>query len=198
MDKELRYGRVEIVEATPARVHVRWTLSVDRLPVQGLGRPGGRGLLLLSRRIRHPRPQPEGRPQERLRAERVHHPDARRGPIRSTSCPKTPSTRSSSTAGSIEFRFPNPTGEKARPARRDKKGVPAIYRLRLAKDEELAADLFQPERDPAAAGRLRAVLRRRGRWSRPATGEATGRWRGETRRAARSTTASSSRRATTA
>lgn len=25
MDKELRYGRVEIVESTPARVHVRWT-----------------------------------------------------------------------------------------------------------------------------------------------------------------------------
>lgn len=25
MDKELRYGRVEVVESTPARVHVRWT-----------------------------------------------------------------------------------------------------------------------------------------------------------------------------
>jgi hypothetical protein len=25
MDKELRYGRVEIVESTPARIHVRWT-----------------------------------------------------------------------------------------------------------------------------------------------------------------------------
>lgn len=25
MDKELRYGRVEIIESTPARVHVRWT-----------------------------------------------------------------------------------------------------------------------------------------------------------------------------
>ena len=25
MDKELRYGRVEIMESTAARVHVRWT-----------------------------------------------------------------------------------------------------------------------------------------------------------------------------
>ena len=31
MDKELRYGRVEIVESTPARVHVRWTYQSNDL-----------------------------------------------------------------------------------------------------------------------------------------------------------------------
>ena len=55
MDKELRYGRVEIVEATSAADSRALDVSVDRLRIQGLGRPGRRGLLFLSRRIRHAR-----------------------------------------------------------------------------------------------------------------------------------------------
>ena len=55
MDKELRYSKVEIVEADVGSHSRALDLSVDRLSVQGLGRPGGRGLLLLSRRLRHPR-----------------------------------------------------------------------------------------------------------------------------------------------
>jgi hypothetical protein len=37
MDKELRYGRVEIVESTPARVHVRWSYQSTDLVYQVWG-----------------------------------------------------------------------------------------------------------------------------------------------------------------
>src|SRR3954470_24767135 len=37
MDKELRYGRVEVVASTPARVHVRWTYQSTDLHYQVWG-----------------------------------------------------------------------------------------------------------------------------------------------------------------
>ena len=131
MDKELRYGRVEIVESTPARVHVRWTLPVDRPALQGLGRRGRRGLLLLPRRLRHPGRQPEDRPGGRVRAERVHHPHAPgdvsvRRPARDTS-----STPCRSTARMAVFRFPFRPETDGDPRR--SYTTPAIYRLRLGK-----------------------------------------------------------------
>ena len=69
MDKELRYSRVEIVESTAARVHVRWSYQSTDFNYKVWGDVGGRGLLLLSRRIRHAGRQPQVRPQERLRAQ---------------------------------------------------------------------------------------------------------------------------------
>ena len=191
MDKELRYGtgrdrRSDLGSEFTCAGRYQ---STD-FEYKVWGDAGGRGLLFLSRRIRHPCRHPEGRPQERLRAERVHHPHARRAPIRLTSCPKTPSTPCSLTAASTNSDCPNPTlgrsgGQGSRQEGRPGDLPPAIRQGRGAR-----GDLLQPRRDPAAAGRLRAVLRRRARWSRLATGEATGRWRGETRPATRSTTAS--------
>ena len=48
MDKELRYGRVRIVESTPARVHVRWSYQSCDFQYKVWGDSAVEDLLLLS------------------------------------------------------------------------------------------------------------------------------------------------------
>ena len=73
MDKELRYSRVAD-RGIDARAGPRpLDLPVVRFQLQGLGRFGRRGLLFLSRRVRHARCSRSERSQDgKLRAERVH------------------------------------------------------------------------------------------------------------------------------
>ena len=76
MDKELRYGRVRIVESTPARVHVRWSYQSCDFNYKVWGDsavedyyfyPDGFGTRVLTL---------QSEPSGGLRTERVHHPDA--------------------------------------------------------------------------------------------------------------------------
>jgi hypothetical protein len=143
MDKELRYSRVEIVESTPARVHVRWSYQSTDFNYKVWGDeavedyffyPDGFGtrvvnlkadpkndyelseFIILSPQGAYPF---EVLPDEAVDAlyvdGRTHH-----------------------------FRFPNPI--QADPAARvlDNKNVPPVYRLHFGKNEPLSAIYFNP------------------------------------------------------
>ena len=69
MDKELRYSRVEIVESTAARVHVRWSYQSTDFEYKVWGDAAVEDYYLLPGRVRHPGREPQGRSREQLRAE---------------------------------------------------------------------------------------------------------------------------------
>ena len=143
MDKELRYGRVEIVESTAARVHVRWTLSVDRFQLQGLGRqavedyyfyPDGFGT-----RVVNLKADPKN---DYELSEFIILTPARGLSVRGLA--GGPGGCALSRRPQAPFSIPEP--DRADPAarERDKENVPALYRLRFGKDEQLAAIYFNP------------------------------------------------------
>jgi hypothetical protein len=141
MDKELRYGRVEIVESTAARVHVRWSYQSTDFHYKVWGDaavedyyfyPDGLGTRVVNLKA-DPKNDyelseliiltPQGAyPFEVLPDESVDalFLDGREH----------------------RFHFPNPVGKEAKPAVSG--DVPAIYRLRLNKEEKLAAISFSP------------------------------------------------------
>lgn len=141
MDKELRYGRVRIVESTPARVHVRWTYqSCDFLyKVWGDSAvedfyfyPDGFGTRVLTLQS-----DPAG--DYELSEFIILTPQA--------TYPLSVLPRNlvdvlfvDGQKRELSFPFlPAEQGEKAK-----SRGVPAVYRVRLHKDEPLAAVYFNP------------------------------------------------------
>ncbi len=138
MDKSLRYGKVAIVESTPARVHVRWTYQSTDLNYQTWGdsvvedytfTPDGYGtrvvrlrsgpateyelneFIVLTPQDAYPLDVlPENLVDAVFLDGRVHH-----------------------------FAMPHVGGTEP-----DPKGVPAIYRLKLGKPKDLAAVCFNP------------------------------------------------------
>ncbi len=141
MDKELRYGRVRIVESTPARVHVRWSYQSCDFDYKVWGDssvedyyfyPDGFGTRVLTL-------QSELKPEYELSEFIVLTP---------------PSTYPFSVlppnlvdvlymdGQKHEITFPflrDERGDKTKP-----RDLPAIYRVRMHKDEPLAAIYFNP------------------------------------------------------
>jgi hypothetical protein len=143
MDKELRYGRVEIVESTSARVHVRWTYQSTDFQYKVWGDaavedyyfyPDGYGtrvvnlksdpkndyelseFIIITPQGAYPLDILPERPVDALYLDGRKHP----------------------------YPFPNPTGGGKEPRLGDQGGAPAIYRIRLNRAERLAAVYFNP------------------------------------------------------
>ena len=152
MDKELRYSRVAIVESTDARVHVRWTYQSTDLLYKVWGDavvedyffyPDGYGTRVVN-----------------LKADPANNYELSEfiiltppGAYPFAVLPDAPVDALFLDGRKHAFRFPNPTAGAARPV--DSGDVPAIYRLRLHKDEELAAVYFNPnetKRPPVVFG----------------------------------------------
>jgi len=143
MDKELRYGRVEIVESTRARVHVRWTYQSTDFHYKVWGDaavedyyfyPDGFGTRVVNLKS-DPKNDyelsefiiltPQGAyPFEILPDHAVDalFRDGRKHP----------------------FPFPNPTAKQVDSHDRVTDGSPAIYRIRLSKQDQLAAVYYSP------------------------------------------------------
>ena len=160
MDKELRYGRVEIVESTSARVHVRWSYQSTDFNYKVWGDeavedyyfyPDGFGTRVVDSQVR---------PQERLRAERVHHPHAAGG-LSVRGLAGRPGRCAVPRRPEASIPVPEPDGQTGRPRREQTSRACRPSTACGWQGREARGDLFQPERDQAAAGRLRAVLRRR-------------------------------------
>ena len=64
MDKELRYGKVEIVEATSAQIHVRWTYQSTDFEYKVWGDQAVEDYYFYPDGFRHARSDAEGRPPE--------------------------------------------------------------------------------------------------------------------------------------
>jgi hypothetical protein len=141
MDKELRYSRVAIVESTAARVHVRWTYQSTDLLYKVWGDsvaedydfyPDGFGT-----RVVNLKADPSNNYE--LSEFIILTPP---GAYPFAVLPDNPVDALFLDGRKHAFRFPNPTGGKAPTI--DPGGVPAVYRLRLSKAEELAAVYFNP------------------------------------------------------
>jgi hypothetical protein len=141
MDKELRYSRVEIVESTAARVHVRWTYQSTDFHYKIWGDaavedyyfyPDGYGTRVVNLKS-DPRNDYELSEFIILTPQSTYPLDV---------LPDEPLDALFLDGRKHTFRFPNPIGKTT--DRPDAGGVPAIYRLRLRKGEELAAVYFNP------------------------------------------------------
>lgn len=149
MDKELRYGRVEIVESTPARVHVRWTYQSTDFNYKVWGDqavedfyfyPDGYGTRALSLK-KNPATQyelsefiilsaPGMRPFEFIPREAVE-------------------MAYLSDGGKHTFRFPADEAAPDRPAYLYKadRAEPVVYRIRSHKNDKQTALYFHPSKD---------------------------------------------------
>ncbi len=143
MDKELRYGRVEIVEATWAQVHVRWTYQSTDFNYKVWGDqavedyffyPDGFGTRVVSLKA-DPKNDYE-------LSEFIILTPAGAYPL--DVLPENAVDALFLDGRKHEFRLPNPTASDQATKDADKKAVPAIYRLRFARDERLAAVSFNP------------------------------------------------------
>ena len=141
MDKELRYGRVEIVESTAARVHVRWSYQSTDFHYKVWGDaavedytfyPDGFGTRALSLKA-------DPKNDYELSEFIILTPQ---GTYPFAILPDDPVEALFLDGRKQTFRFPNPAGKEAKKS--EPGGVPAIYRLRLNKDEELSAISFNP------------------------------------------------------
>ena len=141
MDKELRYGRVEIVESTPARVHVCWTYQSTDLHYKVWGDlavedyyfyPDGFGTRIVNLK------SDPGNTYELAEFIILTPKDAYPFEV----LPENLVDALFLDGRKHEFRFPAPSDRAA--AKLDDGEVPAIYRLRLNKQEELSAVSFNP------------------------------------------------------
>ncbi len=143
MDKELRYGRVEIVESTSARVHVRWSYQSTDFHYKIWGDeavedyyfyPDGFGTRVVNLKA-------DPRNEYELSEFIILTPQ---GAYPFEVLPDDPVDVLYLDGRRRQFRFPNPTaaGPPARPG--DLERVPALYRLRFAHDEAQAAIYFNP------------------------------------------------------
>jgi hypothetical protein len=141
MDKELRYSRVEIVESTPARVHVRWTYQSTDFNYKVWGDaavedyyfyPDGFGT-----RVVNLKSDPKN--DYELSEFIILTPQ---GTFPLDVLPDEPVDALFLDGRKHTFLFPNPVGKPTNVP--EPGGIPAIYRLRLRKDEELAAVYFNP------------------------------------------------------
>jgi hypothetical protein len=144
MDKELRYASVEIIESTPARVHVRWSYQSTDFNYRVWGDaavedyyfyPDGFGTRVVNLRA-------DPKNDYELSEFIILTPQ---GAYPMGVLPKVPVEALFVDGRRLPFRLPNPTG--AAPEGSDAtrgKDVPAIYRLRLSDDDALTAVYFNP------------------------------------------------------
>jgi hypothetical protein len=143
MDKELRYGKVEIVEATSAQIHVRWTYQSTDFEYKVWGDqavedyyfyPDGFGTRVLTLKS-------DPKNDYELSEFIILTPA---GAYPFDVLPERAVDALFLDGRKHDFRLPNPATRDNAAAEADKKGVPAIYRLRLAKNDDLAAIYFNP------------------------------------------------------
>jgi 2-oxoisovalerate dehydrogenase E1 component len=145
MDKELRYGRVEIVESTPARVHVRWSYQSTDFNYKVWGDeavedyyfyPDGFGTRVLNLKA-DPKNDYELSEFMILTAQGAYPFEV---------LPHRPVEALFLDGRRRSFDFPNPTPMQSgrRDRRDDEPGIPAIFRLRLSQKEDLSAVYFAP------------------------------------------------------
>jgi hypothetical protein len=141
MDKELRYGRVEIVESTKARVHVRWTYQSTDLHYQVWGDEVAEDYYFY--------PDAFGTRVLTLKSDPAHEYEISEFIILTPQGAYPLDVLPESLVDSIgldgrkwSFRFPSPPGELA--AMRRAMAPPTIYRLRLNKEEAQSALYFSP------------------------------------------------------
>ncbi len=143
MDKELRYGKVEIVEATSARVHVRWAYQSTDFQYKVWGDetvedyyfyPDGFGTRVVSLKA-----DPKNLYEL---SEFIILTPAGAYPL--DVLPERAVDAVFLDGRKHEFRFPNPATRDPALNEADKKAVPAIYRLRFSKQEERSAIYFNP------------------------------------------------------
>jgi hypothetical protein len=141
MDKELRYSRVEIVESTAARVHVRWSYQSTDFHYKVWGDaaiedyyfyPDGFGTRVVNLKA-------DPKNDYELSEFIILTP---KGTYPFDVLPDEPVDALFLDGRKHTFRFPNPVEKAA--DQTVPGGVTAIYRLRLRKDEELAAVYFNP------------------------------------------------------
>jgi hypothetical protein len=141
MDKELRYSRVEIVESTAARVHVRWTYQSTDFHYKVWGDavvedyyfyPDGYGTRVVNL-------EADPKNDYELSEFIILTPQ---GTYPFDVLPDEPVDALFLDGRKRTFRFPNPVGKAARLL--EGGDVPAIYRFRFRKDEELGAVYFNP------------------------------------------------------
>jgi hypothetical protein len=144
MDKELRYGRVEIVESTSARVHVRWTYQSTDFEYKVWGDqavedyyfyPDGFGTRVLTLEA-DPRNDYELSEFIILTPAGAYPFDVL--PVRAVDALFLDGRKH-------EFHLPNPAAADPATKEADKPGVPAIYRIRFARnDDDPVAIYFNP------------------------------------------------------
>ncbi len=143
MDKELRYGRVELVEATAAQIHLRWTYQSTDFNYKVWGDeavedyyfyPDGFGTRVVSLKA-------DPKNNYELSEFIILTPA---GAYPFDVLPEHAVDALFLDGRKHEFRLPNPRAPDPSAKEADKKGIPAIYRLRLSKSEELSAIYFNP------------------------------------------------------
>ena len=145
MDKELRYGRVEIIEATPARVHVRWTYQSTDFTYKVWGAqavedfyfyPDGFGTRVLDLK-RKPGTEYELSEFIVLTPQSAYPLEV---------LPKTMVDMIYLDGDKWEFSFPDHALYQSTfpDALHPPRNIPAVYRIRLHKDETVAAVYFHP------------------------------------------------------
>jgi hypothetical protein len=141
MDKELRYSRVEIVESTAARVHVRWSYQSTDFEYKVWGDaavedyyfyPDGFGTRVVNLKA-------DPRNDYELNEFIILTP---MGAYPLEVLPEDPVDVLFLDGRKHSYRFPNSVGNAAKTT--GPGGVPSIYRLRLHEDEKLAAISFNP------------------------------------------------------
>jgi hypothetical protein len=141
MDKELRYGRVQIVESTAARVHVRWSYQSTDFHYKVWGDaavedyyfyPDGFGTRVVNL-------QADPKNDYELNEFIILTPQ---GAYPFAALPDDPVDALFLDGRKHSFRFPNPAGNVGKTP--ELAPVPALYRLRLNKAETRAAICFNP------------------------------------------------------
>ena len=157
MDKELRYGRVEIVESTAARVHVRWTYQSTDFHYKVWGDaavedyyfyPDGFGTRVVNLKA-------DPKNDYELSEFIILTPP---GAYPFEVLPDDPVDALFLDGRKHAFRFPNPTSGAAQADRLRRRAGDLSAAAQQGRGAR--GGLLQPERDEAAAGGLRAVLRR--------------------------------------
>ncbi len=144
MDKELRYATVEIIESTPARVHVRFSYQSTDFNYRVWGDaavedyyfyPDGFGTRVVNLRA-------DPKNDYELSEFIILTPQ---GAYPLGVLPRVPVEALFVDGRRLPFRLPNPTGRAAEASDSTRgKDVPAIYRLRLSDDGPLTAVYFNP------------------------------------------------------
>ena len=198
MDKELRFGRVEIIESTPARVHVRWTYQSTDFTYQVFGDqavedfyfyPDGFGTRVLSL-TRKPGTEYELSEFIVLTPQSAYPLDV---------LPKNMVDFLYFDGGKYEVRFPDHAlfNSVFPDPLHAERSLPVVYRIRLHKDETQAAIYFHPDKGHYPRGPFGPFYDRDNSLPRP-TGAVIGLCRAERRPAGPSTTGFTIARLTTA
>jgi hypothetical protein len=144
MDKELRYGRVEIVESTAARVHVRWRYQSTDFNYKVWGDEAVEDYYFyrdgFGTRVVNLKSDPAN--DYELSEFIILTPQ---GAYPFEVLPEVPVDAIELPGDTHHLRFPGPNGDPSTSAPRLAGGRPAIYRLRLSQRDRLAAVFYSPQ-----------------------------------------------------